>query len=291
MDCNSLILIAFAIPLSHSFGLFGSYLVGSKEFKKFGITCFIENVFPLACVIISIFFTKNILLVLVCYFIASISIKGILFFYTIHTSAKSGISDQGLAKYSIKLSALNIISTIAAHIDKVLIFTSFGAVELAIYSFASAFPDRIRSLLKNLTALMVPKFSENKTENRTIVFSNKVVNLSVLLILTTVAYIICAPFLYALFFPNYMESVFFSRLLALTILSSIAVIPLSFFIAEKREDYFAKATLGGSLFQLVVLVPLTYYMGIVGVVISRILGSYAIAGISYYLLYKEIKQK
>lgn len=283
---SSLILIATAIPFFHSYGLFGSFLNGKKDFKRYSVFSFIDNITPLLAVIVAITLTNNVIAILITYFTSGVLIRILLYVWTLRVHTPQNTTDPHLQEYGVKLSALNIIGTIATHIDKILVFTSLGAVELAIYGFASAFPDRIRALLKNLNTLMVPKFTENTEKKLKVNIPQKTIRLGGILILITILYILLAPFLYSVFFPNYPESVFYSRILSLMILSSIAMIPLSLFIAQKREDFYAKVTIGSSIFQTLLLIPAVYFWGLTGVVVSRVLGSYVTTIISFYFLRK-----
>jgi O-antigen/teichoic acid export membrane protein len=285
----SLLLIAITIPLFHSYGLFGSYLNGKKDFRRYSAFSFFDNVAPLAVSIIAILFTDSVIAVLVTYFASGVLIRVLLHVWTLRVYTPQNISDPHLKEYAVKLSALNIVGIVAAHIDKILVFTSLGSVELAIYGFASAFPDRIRSLLKNLNTLMVPKFTESSNEARSIDVKGKTLRLSLLVVLITVAYWIASPYIYAIFFPLYPESVFYTQILSLSIISAVAMLPSSLFIAQKREKEIAKATIVGSVFQILILIPAVHYYGLLGVCVARVITSFIMSGVSFYLIKDTFK--
>jgi O-antigen/teichoic acid export membrane protein len=288
---TSLILIAMTTPFIHSFSLYTSYINGKQDYLRLSIYSLVNSITPLLLTTITLLFTKNVLLILTVYFSSNLFIILVLFFLTIRYYKPATSEDPELEKYSLKLSILNIINLVTTHIDKVIVFTSLGAVELAVYGFASAFPDQIRFLLKKLNTLMVPKFTESSLKNKDINLRRKTVQLGLLLTVIMLSYVVTAPFLYSVFFPKYPESVYFSRILSLMILSSIAMIPLSLFIAQKKEIKYAKATIGGSLFQIALLIPSAHFWGLTGVAISKVIGSYTIAGISYYLVRKHSENK
>lgn len=281
---TALLMIALAMPFFHGFGLFASYINGKKDFKRLSIYNAISNVVPSLTLIGAVYVTDNILLVVLTYFLSH-TILGYLFYKkTLRVYAPVDTIDPDLASYSIKLSILNVIGIVTTHIDKVIVYTTLGAVELAVYGFATAFPDQIRNLLKNLYTMMVPKFTEQQTRGGTIELSRKVKQLSLLLLVATGVYIFVAPHLYALFFPKYPESVFYSQILALSIFSALAMIPSSLFVAQKKEKELAQATIVGSVMQIMILIPAVYWGGLIGVCVARVFASYVNLGIAYYLL-------
>lgn len=280
-----LVLVAIAVPLLSSWGLFSSFLNGKKDFRRMSIYALVDSGLPTLLVLGALFFTHDVLLLLCVYFGASALLALVFYIFTNRAYKPESREDPELVGYSLRLSALNVIGMLAVHLDKVIVFTTLGAVELAVYSFASAFPDHMRALLKQLNTLMIPKIAQLPDDAQP-VLRTKIIRLGILLCLITVLYIIAAPYLYSLFFPKYPEAIAYSRVLALMILSSMALIPVSIFIARKQEDKLAKASIGGSLLQLLLLYPAAHFGGITGVCIARVVGSYVVTGIAYALLYQ-----
>jgi O-antigen/teichoic acid export membrane protein len=280
----ALLMIALAMPFFHSFGLFASYINGKKDFKRLSIYNAINNVVPSIVLIGAVYSTDNILLIVFMYFFSHTLLGYWLYKRTVRVYTPLETIDPDLASYSIKLSFLNVVGIITAHIDKVIVYTTLGAVELAVYGFATAFPDQIRNLLKNLSTMMVPKFTEQEARGGVIQLSRKVKQLSLLLLVVTGIYIIIAPHLYALFFPKYPESVLYSQILSLSIFSALAMIPSSLFIAQKREKEMAQSMTVGSVMQIIILIPAVYWGGLMGVCIARVFASYVNLGVAYYFL-------
>ena len=283
----SLLLLAISLPFFHSLGLYASFINGKKDFRRLSLYTVFDNTIPLVTVICTLFFTQNVLLILTGYFFSNIFIRYYFYSKTLKHYKPNDKEDPELANYGLKLSLLNIVGIVTTHIDKVIVYTYLGAVELAIYGFASAFPDRVRALLKNLNILMIPKFTEQSIQNNNIEVRRKTWQLFIVVIILTILYLLSAPFLYDLFFPKYPESIFFSQILSLSIISALGMIPSSLFIAQKREGEIAKATIYGSIFQIVTLLPAIHYGGITGVCIARVATSYIILGISYFMIRKE----
>lgn len=284
----SYLLIAFTSPLLYSSGLFGSFINGKKDFARLSCYTVIDNVVPTLAVLGTLFFTHHVVALVAAYFVSSTLMGWLLYRRTLALYQPSATHDPELARYSIKLSALNILAIATAQADKIIVFTALGSVELAIYTFATAFPDQIRSVLKNLNTLMIPRFSERDSALHSFALRRKVFQLSIILIVITFAYIAIAPLLYHVFFPKYDESILYSQLLGLSIFSAIAMIPSSLLIAKKREKELAFTSVIGSIIQLGVLFPAVYYWGITGVIVARVLTTYINTVLTFWMLRKVV---
>lgn len=270
----SLLFIGSFSPFLNSAHLATYYSNGKKDFTRLSIYNIAKGVVPALALIATLFVTQNILIIIFVYFLANTAIALITYQDAIRFYKPNATDDPGILDYSKKLSLLGILSTLTAQADKILIFTSIGATELAIYSVAMAFPEQIKSALRNLNFLMIPKFAERDPEHITDL-RGKIIKLSLLLIGITVLYIIAAPFLYRLFFPKYAtDAVQLSQLFSLSILATIAMVPNSIMIAHKRnKDLFMVNTVG-SVIQLALLALGCYFGALWGIVIAKTIGAY-----------------
>jgi O-antigen/teichoic acid export membrane protein len=203
-----LLLVGLFSPLLNSAGLFASFINGKKDFQRLSLYSMIDNLIPAAVLFLTLFLTDSVLIIVGVYFLSHTTMALILYWWTLRTFRPQPIEDKEIKDYSIKLSFLNIIGVVTTHIDKVLVFTFLGATELAIYGFATIFPEQIRSVLKNLNSLMIPKFSE-KNPGAPLGLKRKTLQLGIVLVVITIVYILLAPLLYTLLFPQYIESVFY----------------------------------------------------------------------------------
>lgn len=288
---SALVIIAFAGPFLNSAGLFSSFINGKKDFRTQSLYTFIDNALPALAIIIAAFFTKNILLLIATYFISSTLIALILYFRTLKKFKPNDQQDGQIESYSIKLSVLNIITILTTQIDKVIVFTYLGPVELAIYGIALSFPEQIRGILRNMSSLLIPRFAERDITEQSVDVKGKTKKLASLFALITIAYALCAPILFKIFFPTYMDSIIYSQVYSLVIIASVAWIPGSIFISQKNDTELSKLSIYGSLIQIGVLVPLVYFFGLWGVIVAKMLGVYGNSVLSFILYKKNYSKK
>lgn len=282
----SLLFIGSFSPFLNSAHLATYYANGKKDFTRLSIYNIAKGVIPALALIATLFVTKNVLIIIFVYFFANTAIALLTYRNAIYFYKPNSIDDPDILEYSKKLSLLGMLSTLTAQADKILIFTSIGAAELAIYSIAMAFPEQIKSALRNLNFLMIPKFAERNPE-QTLELRGKIIKLSLFLITITILYIVAAPLLYKLFFPTYAdEAIQLSQLFSLSILATIGMIPNSLMIAHKRNRDLFIVNTASSIIQLAFLIIGIYWGGVIGVAISKVVSAYISAGLSFLAIKK-----
>lgn len=285
----SLLFIGSFSPFLNSAHLATYYANGKKDFARLSIYNIVKGVLPAIALISTIFFTKNVIIIIFVYFFANTAVALLTYRDAIHFYKPNANDDPGILDYSKKLSLIGMLSTLTAQADKILIFTHIGAAELAIYSIAMAFPEQIKSALRNLNFLMIPKFAERNPE-QTLELRGKVIKLSLLLVVITLLYILAAPLLYGLFFPTYADSaVKLSQLFSLSLLATIAMVPNSIMIAHKRNKELLMVNTGGSIIQLILLAIGVYFGGLWGVVIAKIISAYLFMFLFFFYTSKHTK--
>ncbi len=193
------LITAIFIPFMDSFSLYGSLLAGKKRFdvsSKYGI--FIKIIASLL-IFITLCFTKNLLAILFIY-LASYTLLRLIVLKLSLKYIENKKEDPESISYGKHLSLMNIISLIASQIDKILIFHFLGAGQLAVYSIAIALPEQIKGVLKNISNLALPKFSEKKSEEIKKTLYQKMRLFYIVLLFIVIVYWLLAPTLFKLLF-------------------------------------------------------------------------------------------
>ena len=248
--------------------LYGSFISGKKDFKTNTLYSIIRSIITVGFMLLIMVIFKNEVLIVIAYF-ASIALSALYFHWkTIKKYQPNNKIDPDTSSYSKHLSAMNVIGTMAEYLDKILIFHFFGAAQLAIYSFAIAIPTQLRSYNKVLGTMVFPKASNTPISVLQQILPRKAAVMFAVAIVGVVAYFFLAPYIYEIFFPQYLESVKFSQIYGLTFL----VIPAMFFNQallahmRKRELYITKV--GVPIVKIIMLVILLPIFGIWGAIIS-----------------------
>lgn len=266
----SFLVAALFVPFMDSLAIFYDVLRGKKLFDvdaKYGVSV---QLVVAALTVLALFLTDNIAVILLAYFFAY---TGTHLFFFWRVKKKFGLNNHEnpeMIKYGAHLSAVKILTTAAAYLDKIVLFNYLGAVELAVYSFALAPTKKVEGLLAAISNLALPRFSARPKEEVKRLMMPKVLKFLALIIFIMFAYIIAAPWFYRFFFPQYEESIFYSQLSALNFL----VIPFSliytYFQAHALTKIIYPYKIIANILQIVLLLILIPLYGVLGAILARI---------------------
>ena len=270
----SFLIIGSFSPLLNSANTYAAFLNGKKDFKKITQYNVLSVTFSSLILLFTVLITEKPVLLILAYFISNTIANVFFYIKTLHVFKPNEKQSEETISYGKHLSLMNIISIIANYLDSVLIFHFLGAANLAIYSFAIAPPEQIKGLFKNISSLALPKFSENTKEEIKKTIFRKVIVLGLVITTVVLLYIMFAPLVYKIFFPKYLESIFYSQIYAISLIAIAVYLPSSALQAQMatKELYFFN--FWTSLIQIILLIIFIYFWGILGAVISRILGRF-----------------
>lgn len=221
---NTTIAVAVAaasllIPFRETVLLANPLLQGKADFRGLGLYNSIQQILlGLSLVFALVLSSKRILIFIVAYFVICF-IADLLFYLKVRSKHElNNKTDEEMKNFSQHLSIMKIVSSLSSYIDKILLWHYFGAKELAIYSFAVVPASQLQSYLKSIYVMAFPKLAaqDDKTTKKTL--PAKLWKFTFIIAIGIAAYIILAPFFYKILFPQYLESVNYSKIYFLTLL-------------------------------------------------------------------------
>lgn len=271
---TSFALIAIFIPLLESFNHYESYLQGKKLFREQIVYNIISRLISIGLLITLIFFTNNLYVILLGYFIPWTLTRMFFYFWTLKKFKPNELEDPGSISYGKHLSLVGVVGKIGTYLDNILLFHFLGPVQVATYNFAFAPIEQIRAVYKNIPVLAVPKLANKSLSEIDKVLHSRLIKLLFIGILIAGVYVTCAPFLFKIFFPEYLNAILLSQIFSIIL---IIRLPLSFIsavtqsqlnITPKNWLYWRQSSHVVQIISMFILIPT---IGIMGVVISRIL--------------------
>ena len=266
------LIIAIIGPLMQPTYLFGSFLEGKRAFRATAIAGIVLNLVPMLALIGTMFVSKNPLSFLAVYLIANAGMAALISWYiwkkhrpTEHKPTES------LFSLGAHFSAMNILAGIAGQIDRLLVFHYLGAIELAVYSFAIALPDQIKSMSNNIATIAFPKFASRPFSEIRETLSHRLGGFTLLMAALAGVYICIAPLAFHIFFPAYGEAVFYSQIYALALIPLASIFPMTALQAHAANKELYILNIVSSVFQIGILFPAIAYYGLLGAVVARIL--------------------
>jgi len=145
----SFLIFAIFTPLTLAFNTYGSYLEGKKNFKFANIASVISSFIYIIGITVAILLSGEVIWLVIAYAITtffSTFLFYLIVLYKFKPPTKSDVEDT--LKYGRELTFISFISPVASQIDKIILAHFWGPAQLAVYSLATAVPDRATSFIK-----------------------------------------------------------------------------------------------------------------------------------------------
>ena len=283
----SILIMAIFLPFANALNTWGSFLSGKKDFKNSFVYSQIINIIYYAGMISCIFIFPNAIVLIFANFLL-VTISNLIVYFAVIKKYKPNENNEAEAlSYGKKLSLSSILPMIALNIDNIAIFHFLGATQLAIYAFASNIPERIGGLLRPISTAAFPKFAEKDPEEIKKVLPKKTLQLFLLSLLGGVFYLILAPFVYKIFFPQYIDSIFYSQIYVLVIIiATTSSLPMVSLFATRSKGVY-KFNIYNPLFNIVIIISFVYFWGIWGAIFGKIISNLFQLVISSYFVQKN----
>lgn len=265
-----LVLIAIGTPLIYTYNLYSSFLLGKKDFRRGFLFNFASNVPFYGSLILIAFLSDSPLLLLA----ANLAAQAIGYYCAYRTTLEvyrpSQSVDSGSIRYGAHLSVMGTFSAVANQLDSILVFHILGPAQLAIYSFATAIPDRLSGLLKFIPSAALPRFAiRSEEEIRTGIRARFALAIGGILGIAAL-YALAAPYVYGFFFPAYIEAASYSGLYALTMLGIVTQIILAALSAHERIRSLYTFNTVMPILQIGTQVVGMVFFGLWGLIVGRV---------------------
>jgi len=249
---------------------------------------FIYKVGPATFILFSIlpviYFTNRTFFLVLATFVFYAIFEGFFLYKTIK-KLKNNECDEGAIKFGKNLTIMDIAVTIGRNLDSVIIWLLLGPAQVAIYSF-SYFPIKAMSNTLPVQSLALPKISEKNISDIKKGLLRKFFFLFLIVLPFTIIVVVAVPFVYKIFFPSYMESARYLQVLSLIMLLIPFQLLETALVSEIRKKELYIIRVGSSLIKIFLLLILTPFLGIWGVVGATLIMQFLRNGAIFYYFKK-----
>lgn len=272
---TAFVIASIFIPFRDSLSLYQSFLGGKKMFKKMSRYTIISNIVAAASLMAALFLTRNILFLVFAYLAPRIILNFIFLQKTIREeNVLRGEEDKDVISYGKHLSFLRGLTMIAEQLDKILLWHYIGPASVAVYSFAQSPPKQILGFLNNIFPLYFPKVAQRRIGELKQALPRKIVIFTSLIAVIVAVYILFAPLLYKILFPQYIEAILFSQIFSLILVINIPRSLLSdVFKAHAKKKQIYTLSIFNSFTRIGALAILLPLYGIMGAIVAALASS------------------
>lgn len=270
------IISSLFFPFAYNFKIYSSFFAGKKQFNKVSKYGSITAIFSLIIVSLVVYFSGNLIHIIIASLLAISLIEGYFFRLTLKKIKSRSDSSQDTISFGKHISLMNSASVIANQADKIIVGTLFGFSDLAIYSVASVIPRNISTTTTPISRVAFPRLSAMNKNNAYLAVKKKYLYLVLLAVIISVIMVLLAPyFIPLLYSQKYLNSVPYAQLLFIGLIFTIPTQMLgkALFPSQKEIGKLYKFRIMNSIVQLILLFVLTLSFGILGAVLARLLGN------------------
>jgi O-antigen/teichoic acid export membrane protein len=283
---TSYLLMAALLPFMGAFDLQYSYLFGIQAYRQVTGTKNFRTILTTIVLGTAAFLSDSALLIITAYFFSYFFSAFIAYLFTLHRHKQElGAIErykneiESTIRYGKHLSLISVLSGITRHLDKVIVF----------HTIATTVPDFLNLPMRILGSLALPLSAKKDLQYLKKILPVRIVALIAVNGIIIVTYNLLAPFIFSIFFPQYMSALSFSKVYALFMLFSPFLLIDSALTAHEKKEAQYVASVVPSLVRIVLFFILIPTMGIYGAIFTILLSKFATHSLNVYYLFKKQK--
>lgn len=213
-------IIAICIPITSSTGNYKAYLQGKGYFKETALYNIPRTLLPIISLIVTVFLTKNPVIMVAVYFITSAIASLIIYWHILvkYNIPKTCVDLETTLNFAKQTSLTSFLSQLISRIDQIFVWTFSGAQDLALYSIAISPVEELRNIPANILAVASPKLAVREHSLMRALAITRMKQMFLVVIPLMLAYITLVPFLFKILFPQYIAAVTLSQIYAFILL-------------------------------------------------------------------------
>jgi len=262
---NFVVVGVFTPPLN-ALTLFIPLLNGRKQFRLSALYETVVQTVASVAIMVSVALSDQVIIVLLSYFVSYTVVRALASWWVCVRQTPNKKQESDTLSYGVHLSAMSAVGDVASKIDSVLLWYFLGPVAVAVYSFALVPTQHLRSFVQSTGLLALIKLSSKEKHEIKKTLPRKSFILFLAIVPIVVLYIVLAPWLFQLVFPQYLDAVIYTQVLSLNLLFFPKVLFDSALTAhaQKKPLYLMNIT-GPSvnIALMLILLPLFQIWGVV----------------------------
>lgn len=273
----ALALLAAAYPLAEAFHTYKQVLNGRKRFDLLTKINSVVTLLSTLATVVALVLTKSILVLIIVYAVFSLVPNILLYLFVTKDIPKTEPDPkqvEEMKRTAFHITGAGLFGAALQYIDKIVLFQVAGPASLAVYAFAIAGPERLKGLVKSWISIAVPQLAQRSLQEiRPVLYMRLGFSMLIGTALFLV-YFFLSPLLFKLFLPKYLDAIFYSQIMAL----SLIAIPVTVYIGSVfSSQNMLRATyifsIGTQVIRIVLLLILGLLWQFWGVVLAFVLAT------------------
>lgn len=284
-------IIAVVIPFFDLHAIYSIHLSGNRDFKTLSLFSTIQRVAIVIGLILSIVLSGNIFVIFSTFLSITIITNYIFFKKTLAKYPPSKETDIETIPYGVHLSIVGALQQAASYLDKLVLWKVAGPATVAMQAISIALPQEMSNALNQVNGIALPKMATRAVEDLRRAISRKFCIFFLLTAPIVLLYILAAPYLFQLFFPQYLDTLPFIMVASFLIFAAPVTFLSQYFYATKhtRAIYWVQSIESfSSIVLFVILIPL---YGVYGAIVALDIKICITFLLSAYFIYTDTRKE
>lgn len=281
----SFIIGGIVLPISISNGVAKSFLNSKGNFQMAARFNLWRSPTMTALLIITAYFSHSPFFIILAS-LAGNTLMGLFLYLGVKKAYGKELSQKTEEKFPRRFAfhsaILSIFGYLSEKMDSIFLWKFAGAAPVAIYTYALAPVRELRSVIETQGVIAAPKFAQKEFSHVRATISLRIRQLYIIAVPFTILYIVAAPFIFKYLFPQYVEAVGLSQILALSLLSAPRrLLSIAISAHQRIKDSYITSVLPNviRLILIAILVPLYGINGAAIALLTAEVMDYVILGI------------
>lgn len=281
-----LMISSLFFPFFENLQAFYAFLGGKKQFGKSAKYGVIIQIISISATILIIYFTRNLIVILITYLVSFSLMRGY-FFRLVSKTMSSESNDKEALTFGKKMTLANIPGVISHHRGKIIAGLLLSFSDVAIFTIAQGFQRIIRSLLEPIVGLSFPKLAEMEEKEAYSAVRKRYLYLVLLTAVVAGISIALCPYIIPLFYSQrYQASVLYAQiLLALLVLGiPMSMLIKALFPSQRKVKEIVKFETTRIITSTVLIIGFTLKFGLLGLVLAGVVNGIFMTIYSWWLV-------
>ena len=274
----SLLILSACTPLTNALNTFGAYLAGKRQFRLDNIFGTLTTLVYVLGTAAAVMLSGQFLWLIAAYALTTLGANALFYYLTVRKfkpPAASLSEAAGTLAYGRELTWINLIGPVVAQLDSIILNHFWGPVELAVYSLATAIPNRAVPFMKDWVEIGFPKAAAKTAEELDRVLYQRIFLGLAGGTVIALAYAGTVPLVFTYLLPKYLDAVVFAQLLGIQFIFAMPVRYLGTLLAAQRMSRTMFISNGiQAVTRIGLYIVLGIWGGILGLVIAQAIASF-----------------
>lgn len=261
-------------PISSIFNTYIAYFAGIRDFRNQSIYESIASATYVSVIFIALLLGANAGLLAVLFFLSNLIGHSFGFAKARSKVDPSTPADNTALTFAKQLTLISIPASFILQLDSIIVFHYLGSAGLAIYAFSMLGPDKLSGLLKSVSTLALSKFARRTTNQLRSSMLKRSFQFSIFAACIALAYIVAAPYIFRVFYSQYLDAVRYTQIYALSLVAAGVMLPMSSLFAQSRIRRIAATNFGLPIVQLAIIFLGVRYYGLPGAIAAKLIGDF-----------------